>query len=121
MPNKILVVDDIPPNLKLIAKYFEILGCEGVYVGGAQEAMAELRKDKFHLVFMDIQMPGMDGIQATRVIRNEIDAQIPIIALTGSATQGQLQNALELGMNHYCMKPISIDDVEEIILKFAKK
>jgi len=69
------------------------------------EAIGQFRNAKFDAVLMDLQMPVMDGLEATRIIRREIDPNIPIIALTANALEGDDQACLDAGMNAYIPKP----------------
>ena len=86
-----------------------------------QEAVAKYTKapDAFDLIFMDIQMPGMDGMEATRVIRNEPSKinGIPIVAMTAHAMKGDREKCLEAGMDDYIPKPIK----RELVFKMIEK
>ena len=75
---------------------------------------------KYHLLFMDVQMPEMDGFTATREIRAQIppDRQPIIVALTANAIQGDRERCLESGMNEYITKPVKIDEIQAIITRF---
>jgi CheY-like chemotaxis protein len=66
---------------------------------------------------MDLQMPVMSGVEATKIIREEVDKDLPIVALTGSATEEQLKEAMKYGLTDYCLKPISLEKIQEVILK----
>lgn len=74
--------------------------------------------DQFDLIFMDIQMPHMNGLEATRVIREKYP-DIPIVAMTAQSMKGDREKCLEAGMNDYISKPIKIDTVIEIITKWV--
>lgn len=115
---KVLVVDDLPPNLALIKGYFEVLGCEGDYATNGQEAVEKVRNNRYHLCLMDFQMPVMSGIEATKIIREELKSDIPIMALTGSATVEDLREGLCCGMNSYCVKPVSMHDLAIAMLVY---
>jgi len=118
---RILVVDDLPPNRLLIQKYFSKLGCEGDFAENGQDALDKIRENKYDLVLMDIQMPVMDGVQAVKIIRSEIDELLPVVALSGSATEEQLQETLNVGMTDYCMKPVSYDKIRAVVEKYSPK
>jgi CheY-like chemotaxis protein len=103
----VLLVEDNPVN-QMVAK--EMLSIGGVSVSIAEnglEAVALLEKNSFDAVLMDIQMPEMDGFEATSIIRNKLGLQdIPIIAMTAHAMQGDKEKCLDAGMNYYIAKPI---------------
>lgn len=103
----ILVVDDNPTNLKLAA---DVLECEGHTVLRAQdadEARQILERATPDLILMDIQMPGMDGLTLTRLLKSDPARRgIPIVALTAFAMKGDEQKALEAGCDGYITKPI---------------
>lgn len=88
-------------------------------VANGQEAVRALQTAPYDLVLMDIQMPEMDGYEATRAIRNPdtgiLTSNIPIIALTANALEGDRQRCLDAGMNHYVSKPIKRDELLEAI------
>jgi PAS domain S-box-containing protein len=105
---KILLVDDLQTNREIVGAYLEDGGYEVVPVDGGTEAISLLRKEKFDLVLMDIQMPNMDGVAATRVIR-EMGLpvrDIPIIAMTGNVLPQHIQSFIKAGMNDHVGKPI---------------
>lgn len=116
----ILVVDDIQPNLDLIEAYFEILGCTGDYVKNGLEAVNKVRSKTYDVVLMDFQMPVMGGLEATKVIREELRSDVPIVALTGSATMEDLKKGLSIGMNSCCMKPIMIEELARALVCYKK-
>ncbi len=105
---RILVVDDIDANREIVGAYLEYTGYHVDAVGSAPEAFGLLARAPFDLVLMDIQMPDMDGITATKWIR-ALDSpikNIPIIAMTGSVLPQQVKLFLEAGMNDHVGKPI---------------
>jgi PAS domain S-box-containing protein len=102
---KFLIVDDNQMN-QLVAS--AILSNYGAHIQTAfngKEAVAKIRQESFDVVFMDIQMPEMDGIEATGIIRAEISKELPIIALTAYAIQGDKEKFMAAGMNGYLSKP----------------
>jgi CheY-like chemotaxis protein len=115
---KVLVVDDLRPNLALIKAYFETLGCEGDYAKNGLEAVEKVRHNKYDICLMDFQMPLMGGIEATKIIRQELKSDMVIIALTGSATIEDLREGLACGMNSFCTKPISMQDLAIAMLVY---
>jgi CheY-like chemotaxis protein len=103
----ILIVDDNPTNLKLAA---DVLECEGYTVLRAlhaEEALEILKGTKPELILMDIQMPGMDGLTLTRLLKADAGYQgVQIVALTSFAMKGDEQKAYEAGCDGYLTKPI---------------
>ncbi|MBF0571430.1 MAG: response regulator [Candidatus Omnitrophica bacterium] len=117
----VLVVEDIKPNRDLIKAYFDILGCTADYAYNGLEAVNKVKANKYDLCLMDFQMPVMGGLEATRIIRQELGSQMWIIALTGSATREQLKEGLCIGMNSCCVKPIRLEELARAILLFKDK
>ncbi|VAX35676.1 Sensory box histidine kinase/response regulator [hydrothermal vent metagenome] len=119
---KILVVEDVAANTELIKVYFDILGCIGDFVENGQEAITKLKvKNNYDLCLMDIQMPIMDGLEATKIIRKEISKDFPIIALTASIMKEEQKDAYIAGMSDFLTKPIDILKLKEKILYFSQK
>lgn len=106
---RILVVEDNRVNQLLITTYLEQFGFEYVCADNGKAALELLDEGAFDLVLMDVQMPVMDGLEATRRIRARTDeaAAIPILALTANAMKGDREQYLEAGMSDYLSKPIN--------------
>jgi CheY-like chemotaxis protein len=106
-PATLLIVDDNPTNLKLAG---DVLECEGYSVlraGDAEQAQEILKHTTPELILMDIQMPGMDGLTLTRLLKADPAYQhIAILALTSFAMKGDEQKAREAGCDGYITKPI---------------
>jgi len=110
---RVLVVDDNPVNQAVAFGLVEKQGYSPRVVGNGREALAALRKEHFDLVLMDIQMPEMDGIEATLAIRREereSSRHVPIIAMTTLAMHGDRRRCLEAGMDDYISKPINVHE-----------
>jgi two-component system sensor histidine kinase BarA len=120
MPS-ILTVDDNPANLKLIATLLEGLGCNVTAVESGKAALDRIEHQHFDLVFMDIQMPQMDGIETTERIRvlEKPGDRIPIVALTAHALAGERENLLHRGMDDYLTKPVDEEQLKAIIEKWT--
>lgn len=114
---KILVTEDNPVNLQLITAILKRLGCQIDTATHGQEAIAKLKQNSYDIVLMDMQMPVMGGIEATRAIRREINPHIPIIGLTADVMKEDEEAALAAGMNDYLTKPVSVAKLKE---KFTK-
>lgn len=110
-PLSVLLAEDQPVNQKLMAAVMERLGHRLVIANNGVEALRLLETDRFDLILMDIQMPELDGINATKVIRSS-DApwrDIPIVAVTAHASAGQREVYLSAGMDGFVAKPFKID------------
>jgi len=117
----ILLVEDNPVNQKVTVKMLEKLGCRVEVAGNGVEALRKVERRTYDLIFMDCQMPEMDGYETTQRIRNSKSKiqNIPIIAMTAHALQGDREKCLEVGMDDYVPKPIKKDVVSEIIHKWV--
>jgi len=122
IPLKVLVAEDNMINQKLILKILSQLGFQADIVSNGLEAIEELKRVRYDIVFMDIQMPEMDGIEATKyVVQNWKSDERPfIIAMTANVMQGDREKCLNAGMDDYLSKPVIIDDVEKIIIKWVE-
>jgi len=84
------------------------------------EAVAAENKNHFDLIFMDVQMPEMDGLEATRKIRARQNEQPVIIAMTANAMKSDQEDCLQSGMNDYISKPIKLEDLVNLVEKWAR-
>ncbi|MFW5837119.1 MAG: response regulator [Desulfovibrionaceae bacterium] len=104
---RVLLVEDNAVNRRVAMEILTSAGVEAACAVNGREAVERLRREACHVVLMDVQMPEMDGYAATRAIRTELGlADLPIIAMTAHAMQGDRQRCLEAGMNDYAPKPI---------------
>lgn len=111
---KILIAEDNLMNQHLMSRYMSKLGWEYVIVENGLLATEACRTEEFNAVLMDIDMPVLDGIEATRFIR-VFNKQIPIIAITAYADDQMRTECAEAGMNAFLAKPCSREDIREVI------
>jgi CheY-like chemotaxis protein len=119
LPLRILLVEDNPVNQKLAMHLLERLGYQADLAANGLEAMDVLRRQTYDVVLMDVQMPEMDGLEATRHVRQEMaeDAQPHIIAVTANAMKEDRDKYLAAGMDDYLSKPIR---VTELVMALTK-
>lgn len=110
---KILLVEDNPINLRLAQLILEKLGFQPDQALNGFEAVEAVRSRPYDILLMDIQMPGMDGIQATKAIRREFGEQHVIIAMTANAMEGDRERYMSEGMDDYISKPFSYARLQE--------
>ncbi|MFI8747870.1 response regulator [Pseudomonas sp. NPDC077186] len=120
---QILCVDDNPANLLLVQTLLDDLGAQVSAVDSGYAAIDAVQRGSFDLVFMDVQMPGMDGRQATEAIRQWESEQgrsaTPIVALTAHALANEKRLLLQSGMDDYLTKPISERQLAQVVLKWT--
>ncbi len=118
---RILVAEDNVVNQKVALRILEKLGYRADAVANGQEAVTALETVPYDLVLMDVQMPEMDGFDATRAIRDPeshvLRHDIPIIAMTAHALKGDRQRCLEAGMNDYISKPVTTSTLNDVLEK----
>jgi PAS domain S-box-containing protein len=112
---RILVVEDNPINQRVIGRMLEVLGCFAHFAGHGREAIETLEKQRYDLVFMDVQMPVMDGLEATRIIcRRWSPLERPlIVATTASVLPSDRERCVEAGMDGYISKPVERSQLAE--------
>jgi two-component system, cell cycle response regulator DivK len=112
----VLVVEDDPANMKLAALLLRSAGYQVLQAVDAQGAIALARSAQPDLVLMDIRLPGMDGLAATRVLKQDaLTRGIKIIAVTGLAMAGDAQRAIDAGCDGYLSKPVSYESFRATI------
>ena len=122
---RILLVEDHPVNAEIAKNVLQMTGLEIEWVmdgEAAVERMAGSKEGEFDLVFMDIQMPNMDGYQATAAIRamTTYARRIPIVAMTANAFADDIRKAKEVGMNDHISKPIDFKELAKILQKWIR-
>ena len=115
----ILVVEDNPVNQQVMKGILSKLGYHSFYADNGQEALELVANEHIDLVFMDCQMPVMDGYEATRKIRNELHlTELPIIAVTANAMSTDKEKCMRAGMDDYLAKPIQIDHIRKALARW---
>jgi PAS domain S-box-containing protein len=121
LPNynaRLLVVEDYLPNQKLIKKMLEKYGCKVDIADGGMVALNMIEKEKYDLIFMDCQMPDIDGYETTAKIRQMQTKHHTIIAMTANALIGDREKCISVGMDDYIAKPLKIRDLGEMLKKW---
>lgn len=119
---KVLVAEDVPLNQKLVTKIIEKLGHQAVVASDGQKAVEAFSQESFDLILMDIQMPEMDGLEATRHIREleqNTGGRIPIIAVSAHSMGSDKQRCLDAGMDGYLTKPLQLDALRSTLNSVA--
>jgi len=122
-PPLILCVDDNPANLLLVQTLLDDMGAQVSIANSGYEAVEKAAEQPFDLIFMDVQMPGMDGRQATEAIRQQESQRgrspVPIVALTAHALANEKRALLQSGLDDYLTKPISERQLAQVVLKWT--
>lgn len=119
---KILIVEDEPINMKLIVEILNSLDFMIQTATNGFEAMAMTDKDIYDLILMDIELPGMDGIETAQRIKEKTGHnKTPIIAVTAFAMKGDREKILDAGLDYYVSKPIHVADFIKLISDILKR
>ncbi len=118
---KILMVDDNPGNMKLLSFILGKQGYEVRVAGDAEQALSVLKEFRPRLILMDVQLPGMDGLELTRRLKADPGySEIMIIAVTASAMKGDEQEALAAGCDGYITKPIDTRLMPVLVARYLE-
>ena len=122
MPLRILLAEDNVVNQKVALRILERMGYRADVVANGYEVIDAVRRLQYDIVFMDILMPEMDGYEATKLILDEFskDKRPKIIAMTANAMQGDREICIEAGMNDYISKPVRVEEMHDILVKWAE-
>jgi len=135
LPLKILVVDDVEVNHQVACEMLHRLGYSADSANSGQEALMAVSRCDYDVIFMDMQMPGMDGLETTRRIRQQFSAEIRerrtftqnssthpwIIAMTANAMKGDRETCIEAGMNDYISKPVRVKALVQALQDYAQE
>ena len=113
----VLVVEDNEINGELLKEILERYSYTSDYAENGKIALSLLEKNKYDMVFMDLQMPILDGYETTAEIRKNKNA-IPIIALTANIMEPDKKRCFEVGMNDYISKPFEFQEIEKVLNKY---
>jgi signal transduction histidine kinase/ligand-binding sensor domain-containing protein/DNA-binding response OmpR family regulator len=124
VPLNLLMAEDNPVNQKVGVRILEKFGHSVDVVDNGRKAVEALIQNEYDMVLMDIQMPEMDGLEATRTIRaagEVLDARIPIIAMTANAMKGDREACLAAGMDDYISKPVTPKEIRKVLARQAAR
>ena len=128
LPLRVLLCDDNPVNQKVAQRLLQQMGYRADIAGNGVECLAAIDRQHYDLVFMDVMMPEMGGMEATRIIREKqkqteifptYAPPIVVVAMTASAMQGDREKCLEGGMDDYLAKPVRLEDVRAIVERWG--
>ena len=118
--NRILVVEDNPKNLKLVRDVLTHSGYEVIEATSGEDGVRLAHDRSPDLILMDLQLPGIDGSEALRQIREGDDGQVPVVAVTAFAMNDDRRRALESGFDGYVEKPISVRGLPQLVDDFLR-
>ena len=113
----VLIAEDNVSNQKVILSMLKRLGYRAHAVSNGREALQALELGSYDVVLMDVRMPEMDGLEATRIIRQRWHNKMKIIAITAYALKGDREKCLEAGMDDYISKPVKMEELKEMLRK----
>jgi two-component system, sensor histidine kinase len=119
---RVLLVEDNPVNLEVALSLLEETGCKVDTATNGVEALSSFGQTEYDMIFMDCQMPEMDGLEATRQIRrleDPLGRRVPIIALTASAIDGDREACLATGMDDYLPKPFTPEQIRSVVGRWS--
>lgn len=121
MGERVLIVDDNPTNLKLVAYLVKAQGYEVETAADADSALASIAANRPRVILMDLQLPGIDGLELTRRLKADpATREIKVIALTAYAMKGDHEKAIAAGCDDYVTKPIDTRALPEIIARHVR-
>ncbi|MEO6730223.1 MAG: two-component regulator propeller domain-containing protein [Ferruginibacter sp.] len=119
-PLRILVAEDNLANQKLTLKVLSKLGYEADLAVNGRKTVDRASQQQYDVILMDVQMPEMDGLEATRIIRSELEIQPVIIAMTANVMKEDRDECLKAGMNDFVSKPIRLEDLVNMLAKWSE-
>ncbi len=121
MKHAILVIEDNPMNMELVTDVLEASGYDVLQASEAEQGIAIAQESKPNLILMDISLPGMDGLEATRRLKsNSKTKDIPIVVLSANAMKGDKERAISAGCDSYMTKPIKAAQLPATLRPFIR-
>ena len=121
-PQRILVVEDNPKNLKLVRDVLQYSGYEVIEATSGEDGVLLARDEQIDLILMDLQLPGIDGTEALRRIREDGSSNgVPVVAVTAFAMNEDRDRAFAAGFDGYVEKPISVKGLQQQVSDFLTK
>lgn len=117
----VLLADDNEVNIKVAELMLKQFGCSVIAARNGEEALKVYDAHPFDLILMDVQMPVMDGVEATRSLRDKHNELPPIIGLSANAMEGDAQKFVALGMDDYLAKPVTVEELKATLMKWFQK
>lgn len=117
----VLIAEDNLINQKVISKSLNKMGVQADFAENGREVLTYVNKNPNCLIFMDVQMPLLDGIEATKMIRMHHKERPYIVAITSNTFSKEKNKCFESGMNDFISKPFTFDDLRQILLKYIPK
>jgi CheY-like chemotaxis protein len=119
---RILVIEDNPLNLELVRALLEVHGYEVIDSGNAEDGIERARMEQPQLIFMDLSLPGTDGLAATQLLKADAATRhIPVVALTAHAMKGDDERARQAGCDGYLTKPIDTRSFPAVVARFLAR
>lgn len=118
---KILIVDDWPDNVFLLKEVLALMGFDCILAENGQEAVDQVKNEEFAAVFMDIEMPVMNGFEATEEIRTQLPnpkSEIPVFAISAHSHNFLEEKRKKVGITDYVAKPYTHSNIESILEKY---
>lgn len=121
---QVLLVEDNEISQKTLSQLLNFKECKVTVAENGKQAVEAFSRHDYDLILMDVQMPEMDGLDATRIIRGlerGTGRRIPIVAITGYALAGDKEKCLEAGMDGYLAKPVGMEELFKVVEEFLEK
>jgi CheY-like chemotaxis protein len=116
---RVLVAEDNPINQRVVRGLLGKLGCTVCVTDNGALALEALEAQSFDVVFMDCQMPVLDGFEATRALRARHGPTLPVVALTAGTMEGDRERCLQAGMTDFLAKPVRPEDLDRVLRRLV--
>ena len=120
-PVEILVVEDNPTNQQVVLMVLRALGYQPDMAENGRTGIDKVSSHRYDIILLDLQMPDIDGFEVARHIREHLNYQPVIVAITAGASPEDRQRCLDAGMDDYVMKPFKISQLKDVVLKYARR